>query len=229
MQPSSSSAAGLSNKLFLGGLSWTTTEDTIREHFHKYGEIQEVIVMRDRITNKPRGFGFITFKDQEAADAACSDTHTLDGRTIDAKPSLPHGQHTSLKSKKIFVGGLPPETTEEVFKQHFERFGKVTEAQIMVDHTSGRSRGFGFVAFEDEASVQAVFAAGSIQEISGKRVEVKTATPKGSGPIGRGPGLLLGQRLGMPGAAVAGRYPEGMTPYGMGPAGYHPMPGAERC
>lgn len=97
------------------------------------------IVMRDRITNKPRGFGFITFKEQEAADRACSDTHTLDGRTvsrscnsmqpspskqpgtitdtlllvqIDAKRSLPHGQHSSPKSKKIFVGGLAPETDE---------------------------------------------------------------------------------------------------------------------
>jgi hypothetical protein len=40
--------------------------------------------MRDRLTNKPRGFGFITFKDQEAADNACNDTHTLDGRTVSA-------------------------------------------------------------------------------------------------------------------------------------------------
>jgi RNA recognition motif-containing protein len=40
--------------------------------------------MRDRLTNKPRGFGFITFKDQEAADNACNDTHTLDGRTVGA-------------------------------------------------------------------------------------------------------------------------------------------------
>jgi hypothetical protein len=40
--------------------------------------------MRDRLTNKPRGFGFITFKEQEAADNACNDTHTLDGRTVGA-------------------------------------------------------------------------------------------------------------------------------------------------
>lgn len=105
---------------------------------------------------------------------------------------------------------------------HVQQLTATTLGTIRINHTACR-----FVAFEDEASVQAVFAAGSIQEIAGKRVEVKTATPKGSGPIGRGPGLLLGQRLGMPGAAVAGRYPEGMTPYpGLGPAGY-PMPGAQ--
>uniref|UniRef100_A0A383VZF2 RRM domain-containing protein n=1 Tax=Tetradesmus obliquus TaxID=3088 RepID=A0A383VZF2_TETOB len=231
-EAASSSTAGLSNKLFLGGLSWQTTEDTIRAHFSPYGEVTEVIVMRDRLTNKPRGFGFITFKDQEAADNACNDTHTLDGRTIDAKRSLPHGQHSSPKSKKIFVGGLAPETNEENFKQHFERFGKVVEAQIMVDHTSGRSRGFGFITFEDEDSVAAVFSAGSMQELNGKKVEVKAATPKGSGPIGRGPGLLPGRGLGFgPGReGLMGRYPEGY-PYGMGPtgypmpAGYMPMPG----
>jgi hypothetical protein len=70
-----------------------------------------------------------------------------------------------------------------------------------------------------------VFSAGSMQEINGKKVEVKAATPKGSGPIGRGPGLMPGRGLGFgPGreGLMAGRYPEGY-PYGMGPTGY-PVP-----
>jgi hypothetical protein len=61
-----------------------------------------------------------------------------------------------------------------------------------------------------------------MQEINGKKVEVKAATPKGSGPIGRGPGLMPGRGLGFsPGreGLMAGRYPEGY-PYGMGPTGY---------
>jgi hypothetical protein len=62
---------------------------------------------------------------------------------IDAKPSMPHAEGSRPRIKKIFVGGLATDTTEEGFKSHFEQFGKIVEAQIMVDHVSGRSRGFG--------------------------------------------------------------------------------------
>ena len=71
--------------------------------------------MRDRATGKPRGFGFVTFSEPGAADAACAAQHTLDGRQIDAKPSVPPGEHSRPRSKKIFVGGLSPETTEGAY------------------------------------------------------------------------------------------------------------------
>ncbi|KIY99006.1 putative RNA-binding protein [Monoraphidium neglectum] len=224
-------------KIFLGGLSWETNEDKLKEHFGKYGVIQEVIVMRDRVTGKPRGFGFITFDTEEAAQRACEDDHTLDGRTIDAKPSVPQDSQQRPRSKKIFVGGLAPETTPEQFKLYFERYGKVVEAQIMVDHTSNRSRGFGFITFEEEASVHRVFNAGPMHELAGKRVEVKSATPKGSGPQGRGGGVALAPgggagrgAMGVLGAAASGGVYAGPAGgYGMGgymapgymvPAGY---------
>ncbi|GBF90957.1 heterogeneous nuclear ribonucleoprotein-like [Raphidocelis subcapitata] len=181
-------AAAPQGKIFLGGLSWETNEDKLKEHFGKYGTIQEVIVMRDRITGKPRGFGFITFDSEAAARRACGDTHALDGRTIDAKPSVPQDSQQRPRSKKIFVGGLAPDTTPDEFKAYFQRFGTVVEAQIMVDHVSNRSRGFGFVTFDDETAVHRVFGAGPMHELAGKRVEVKSATPKGSGPQGRGAG-----------------------------------------
>lgn len=83
-----------------------------------------------------------------------------------------------------------------------------------------------FITFEEESSVIKVFQAGPMHEISGKKVEVKNATPKGSGPQGRGitPGgrgaLLPGGRGFLPGRA----YPEFPPGYGMGP-GYHIPPG----
>ena len=159
---------------------------------------------RDKYTSRPRGFGFLTLTDEDAAAQICQDTHTLDGRQvccsprrhshiprlgfrpllvrqlrteaclpvqIDAKRSLPQSQKPKLR--KLFVGGLAPETTEgtlrwptctvhtlhapvhvgisaadgtcaaDDFREYFGQFGDITEAQIMQDHTSGRSRGFG--------------------------------------------------------------------------------------
>ncbi|PNH12873.1 RNA-binding protein Musashi 2 [Tetrabaena socialis] len=177
-------------KLFLGGLSWDTTEEKLKEYFSKYGEVQDVVVMKDRLTRRPRGFGFITFADPAAAQAACAEQHNIDGRQIDAKPSVPHGEGGQQpRSKKIFVGGLAPETDDAQLKEYFDQFGPVSEALVMVDHNSGRSRGFGFVTFGDEAAVEKVFTAGQMHELGGKQVEVKSATPKGSGPqSGRGGG-----------------------------------------
>jgi heterogeneous nuclear ribonucleoprotein A1/A3 len=130
-----------SAKLFLGGLSWDTTEEKLRDHFGKYGSIVEAVVMRDRQTGRPRGFGFVTFTTPAAADAVVQDVHVIDGRQIDAKKSVP--QELKPKARKVFVGGLSPETTEDQFKDYFSQFGEVVEAQIMQDHMSGRSRGFG--------------------------------------------------------------------------------------
>ena len=53
----------------------------------------------------------------------------------------------------------------------------------MQDHMSGRSRGFGFVTFEEDDSAEKVFESGTMHEVNGKKVEVKAATPKGSGSL----------------------------------------------
>jgi RNA-binding protein Musashi len=59
-------------------------------------------------------------------------------------------------SKKIFVGGVALSVDDAPFRAYFETFGRVVEAQIIRDRTTGRSRGFGFVTFHDESSVVAV-------------------------------------------------------------------------
>lgn len=50
-------------KLFIGGISWETTEDTLRAYFGKFGELTDAALMKDKYTGQPRGFGFVTFAD----------------------------------------------------------------------------------------------------------------------------------------------------------------------
>lgn len=50
-------------KVFVGGVSWQTTEDGLKYYFIKFGEITDVALMKDRSSGKPRGFAFVTFKD----------------------------------------------------------------------------------------------------------------------------------------------------------------------
>jgi hypothetical protein len=115
-------------KIFVGGLSWQTTEESMRFHFEKFGELSDIAIMIDKRTGQPRGFGFITMKDPAAADIVVSTEHTIDGRVVDVKRAVPRDMApapTRAESKKIFVGGLPTEVTEKEFEEYFGTFGLV--------------------------------------------------------------------------------------------------------
>ncbi|XP_039041971.1 probable RNA-binding protein ARP1 [Hibiscus syriacus] len=60
-------------KVFVGGLAWETPQEAMRRHFQKYGEILEAVIISDKLTGRSKGYGFVTFKDAEAANKACED------------------------------------------------------------------------------------------------------------------------------------------------------------
>ena len=74
----------MGNKIFVGGLSWNTTEAGLESFLSQVGEITEVKIIQDRETGRSRGFGFVTFVDTDAANQAVEnfDGTELDGRTI---------------------------------------------------------------------------------------------------------------------------------------------------
>ena len=74
----------MSKKLFVGSLSWDTNDDGLRAAFEQFGEVAEAIVIKDRMSGRSRGFGFVTFEDGEAADRAIAELNNteLDGRAI---------------------------------------------------------------------------------------------------------------------------------------------------
>lgn len=69
-------------KLFIGGISWETTEDRLKDYFKRFGEVVEAVIMKDRTTRRARGFGFVVFADPAIADRVVLDKHTIDGRTV---------------------------------------------------------------------------------------------------------------------------------------------------
>lgn len=86
----------MSKKLFVGGLSWDTNDESLRAAFEKFGAIGEAIVIADRETGRSRGFGFVTFEGAESAQAAIAEMNgaVLDGRTInvnEAQERAPRG------------------------------------------------------------------------------------------------------------------------------------------
>ncbi|KAL0414259.1 UNVERIFIED_CONTAM: Heterogeneous nuclear ribonucleoprotein 1 [Sesamum radiatum] len=149
-------------KLFIGGISWETNEEKLQEYFQGYGEVVQAVVMRDKISGKPRGFGFVVFADPNILDTVLQDRHVIDGRTVEAKRAL---------------------SREE--QQYFEAYGMVTDVVIMYDQQTNRPRGFGFISFDSEDAVDRVLHK-TFHDLNGKQVEVKRALPKDANPGGGG-------------------------------------------
>ncbi|OAY23076.1 hypothetical protein MANES_18G049700v8 [Manihot esculenta] len=194
-------------KLFVGGISRDTSEDALKAHFAKYGTVLTSVVAKDKYTRSPRGFGFVTFSDPTCADKALQDSHVILGRTVEVKKAIPKSEQLQLqqlqqqqfpnqqkssgfsengsnsngndclRTKKIFVGGLSSSLTEEQFHNYFQRFGKIVDVVVMQDPLTNRPRGFGFVTYDSEESVEKVML-NNFHDLYGRLVEVKRAVPK---------------------------------------------------
>lgn len=104
-------------------------------------------------------------------------------------------------SKKLFVGGLPWATTEDRLREVFESYGEVTEAKIIVDRETDRSRGFGFVTLADAEDAQRAMTELDDSELDGRRIRVQEATERSRSSGGGG-----GERRGS-GGGGRGRRP----------------------
>ncbi|ERN19207.1 heterogeneous nuclear ribonucleoprotein 1 [Amborella trichopoda] len=212
-------------KIFIGGLPKDTTPATFTKHFGKYGEITDSVIMKDRYTGQPRGFGFITYADPSVVDKVIEDDHIINGKQVEIKRTIPKGtlQSKVFKTKKIFVGGVPTNVTEDEFKNFFSKYGKVVDHQIIRDHSTNRSRGFGFIIFDSEKVVDDLVAKGNMIDFGDTQVEVRKAEPKKSSNPPPQPPFVSDTRARPYGFSDS--YASGFGASGFGPSSYRSMAG----
>ncbi|XP_033984686.1 heterogeneous nuclear ribonucleoprotein A3 isoform X3 [Trematomus bernacchii] len=169
-------------KLFIGGLSFETTEESLRAHFEQWGALTDCVVMRDPNTKRSRGFGFVTYAAVEEVDVAMAERpHKVDGRVVEPKRAVSRedsnkpGAHLTVK--KIFVGGIKEDTEEYHIREHFEKYGKIECIDIIEERSTGKKRGFCFVSFEDHDTVDKIVAQ-KFHTINFHNCEVRKALSK---------------------------------------------------
>lgn len=88
------------NKLYVGNFPYSVTEDQLRGIFSQYGEISDLAMIMDRDSGRPKGFGFITFATQEAAEKALEQNgHDLDGRPLKVNMAIDKPRNNGGQSR----------------------------------------------------------------------------------------------------------------------------------
>lgn len=173
-------------KLFIGGLSWETSDKELREHFGQFGEIESINVKTDPNTGRSRGFAFIVYKSAASIDKVVAvPDHTLNNKKVDPK-------RAKARHGKIFVGGLTSDISDDEIRSFFGQFGTIVEVELPFDKQKNQRKGFCFITYDSMQVVNDLLKTPK-QTIAGKEVDVKKATPKadnmmggGGGPMGMG-------------------------------------------
>jgi len=188
-------------KMFVGGLSRSTTEAAFYDHFAQYGEIIDKVIITDPFTKESRGFGFVTYGVSDSVENAFkARPHTLDGKQLDVKRAMPREYNTPgahAKTKKLFVGGFkgsdltPEELQAYIEERHSVEFGKIEKIDFFKDNATGQTKGFGFLECTDTDFADRLAISENSFKLKGKHMSIKKAEPRegaAGGPPPRGGG-----------------------------------------
>ncbi|KAG0455996.1 hypothetical protein HPP92_023784 [Vanilla planifolia] len=214
-------------KLFIRGLGWETTTEKLRSLFSAYGDLEEAVVIVDKVTGKSKGYGFITFRHIDGALLALKEpSKKIDGRMTvtqlaaagTAGPTAPAAPAVDVSMRKIYVGNVPADMASDRLLAHFSSYGEIEEGPLGFDKQTGKFRGYALFVYKTVEAAQASLV-DPVKSIDGHILSCKLAI---DGKKGRsGPGV---PGAGQPGQPMGGAGAEGHGD-GLGMGSQSSLPG----
>ncbi|XP_073297559.1 UBP1-associated protein 2C-like [Primulina huaijiensis] len=178
-------------KLFIRGLGWETTTEKLRSLFSSYGELDEAVVILDKVTGKSKGYGFVTFKHIDGAMMALKEpSKKIDGRMTVTQlaaagnpatggPGMAGGvggmiSPADVSTRKIYVANVPYDMMAERLLQHFSMYGEIEEGPLGYDKVTGKSKGFALFVYKTADAAKASLV-DPIKNIDGHQLNCKLA------------------------------------------------------
>ncbi|KAK3161281.1 hypothetical protein QOZ80_1BG0075110 [Eleusine coracana subsp. coracana] len=176
-------------KLFVRGLGWETTSDSLRAIFSAYGDLEEAVVITDKTTGRSKGYGFVTFRHADSAVLALKEpSKKIDGRMTVTQLAAagaaggPSGGAAGsggapladVSLRKIFVGNVPADMPSDRLLSHFAAYGEIEEGPLGFDKQTGKFRGFALFVYKTPEGAQASLV-DSVKVIDGHQLVCKLA------------------------------------------------------
>ncbi|XP_078435803.1 chloroplast RNA-binding protein 33 [Wolffia australiana] len=196
--PPSSGGADAARRLYVGNLPYSLTPSDLAEAFSEAGSVSSVEVVYDRVTDRSRGFAFVTMG---SADEALSAIRMLDGtqlggRTVKVNfPEVPRGGEREVMGPKIrearrsfidsehklYAGNLSWLVNSTDLRAAFSGCEGLLGAKVIYERDTARSRGYGFVSFASDEDAQSALAAMNGVELQGRPLRLNVAISSGTG------------------------------------------------
>ncbi|KAF9113915.1 hypothetical protein BGX27_000514 [Mortierella sp. AM989] len=176
-----------SKTLYVGNLDQSVSEAYLQELFSQTGgSIESIKIIRDKNFAHQGGlnYGFVEFVDHTSADHALQH---MNGRRICLQEIKVNwaftgqvaGKEDTASHYHIFIGDLSPEINDETLNKAFSVFGTMTDARVMWDSNSGKSRGYGFAAYKERSDAERAMASMNGQVLGNRAVRCNWASQRG--------------------------------------------------
>lgn len=184
-------------RLYVGNLPYSMTSTQLAELFGEAGTVVSVEIVYDRVTDRSRGFAFVTMGSVEDAKEAIKmfDGSQVGGRTVKVNfPEVPRGGERLVMGPKvrsnyrgfvdsphkIYAGNLGWGLTSQGLRDAFAEQPGLLSAKVIYERDSGRSRGFGFVTFETAEDAEAALDTMNGVEVQGRPLRLNLAVDRTS-------------------------------------------------
>ncbi|KAL9247048.1 hypothetical protein vseg_020519 [Gypsophila vaccaria] len=182
-------------RVYVGNLPYTMTSSHLSEIFSRSGHIKSVEIIYDKMTERSRGFGFVTMEtiDEAREVIRMFDGTEVGGRTIRVNfPEVPKGGERKIMGPKIrinnqnfvdtphkvYAGNLGWGVTSQGLKDAFADQPEFVSAKVIYERESGRSRGFGFVSFQSAEAAQSAITSMNGVELEGRPLRLNVAADR---------------------------------------------------